>query len=131
MNHTIWDSLISIAFKYCKVGKYLLSVSGLALKSPKKNVKPKQDKINDQSEAESLTTEKESSQIINLQRVDSKMEIGGESCLLVDIPLSQYEAGFYFIWSESISFDVKSFWIGLGLWDKNHNLSSWFGFGFQ
>merc|ERR1711885_29201 len=77
--------------KYCKVGKYLLSVSGLALKSPKKNVKPKQDKINDQSEAESLTTEKESSQIINLQRVDSKMELGGESCLLVDIPLSQYE----------------------------------------
>merc|ERR1712126_54504 len=76
--------------KYCEVGKYLLSVSGSALKSPKKKVDQSQEKIIDQPEVESKT-EKESPQETDLQRDASKMEIDGESCLLVDIPLSQYE----------------------------------------
>jgi len=44
----------------------------------------------DQPEVESKT-EKESSNETDLQRDASKMEVDGESCLLVDIPLSQYE----------------------------------------
>merc|ERR1711917_99930 len=76
--------------KYCEVGKYLLSVSGSALKSPKKKVDKPQDKMIDQPEVESKT-EKESSNETDLQRDASKMEVDGESCLLVDIPLSQYE----------------------------------------
>lgn len=47
----------------------------------------------DQPEVESKT-EKESSNETDLQRDASKMEVDGESCLLVDIPLSQYEVGF-------------------------------------
>ena len=49
----------------------------------------------DQPEVESKT-EKESSNETDLQRDNSKIEVDGESCLLVDIPLSQYEVGFYF-----------------------------------
>ena len=51
------------------------------------------EKIIDQPEVESKT-EKENPQETDLQRDASKMEVDGESCLLVDIPLSQYEAGF-------------------------------------
>ena len=51
------------------------------------------EKIIDQPEVESKT-EKENPQETELQRDASKMEVDGESCLLVDIPLSQYEAGF-------------------------------------
>merc|ERR1711931_69750 len=75
--------------KYCEVGKYLLSVSGSALKSPKKKIDQPQNKKVDQPEVESKTENE--SQETNLQRDVSKMEVDGESCLLVDIPLSQYE----------------------------------------
>ena len=47
----------------------------------------------DQPDVESKT-EKESSNETDLQRDNSKIEVDGESCLLVDIPLSQYEVGF-------------------------------------
>ena len=71
----------------------MLSVSGSALKSPSKKLESLK-KI-DQSRSESPKTELETPRETDSQRTDSKMEVDGESCLLVDIPLSQYEAGFY------------------------------------